>query len=114
MQIVNQILQFLQQGLGAVFRLIEVVWRWSVTQIMAVPWGRLGDLPLYKVAILAITGGVVVYLLYRAAKELWAAGEKALSAFITLLTVIVRTLPPVLLAGVAAAGGAWLVNHVHF
>ncbi len=28
MQIVNQILQLLQKGLGEVFHLIEAVWRW--------------------------------------------------------------------------------------
>jgi hypothetical protein len=61
-----------------------------------------------------ICGAVVVFLVYRAARELLAAGEKALSAFVTLLTVFVRTLPPILLAGAAAAAGAWAVNHVNF
>jgi hypothetical protein len=42
------------------------------------------------------------------------AGEKALSAFATLLTVFVKTLPPILLAGFAAAAGAWVVNNVNF
>jgi hypothetical protein len=114
MQLVNQILQFLQQGLAAVFRFIEIVWRWSVTQIAAVPWNRLSELPWYKVVILAICAGAVAFLIYRAARELFEAGEKALTAFVTLLTVFIRTLPPILLAGAAAAIGAWAVNHVNF
>ncbi len=114
MQFVNQLLQFLQQGLQAIFRFIQTIWQWSVTQITAIPWNQLSGLPWYKVVVIVIAAAVVVYLLYRAARELLDAGEKALSAFVTLLTVFVRTLPPVLLAGVAAAVGAWFVNHVNF
>jgi hypothetical protein len=114
MQFLNQLLQFLQQGLAAIFRFIQLIWQWTVTQIMAVPWDRLGTLPLWKVVLLILIGAGVVYFLYRAARELLEAGEKALSAFVTLLTVFVRTLPPILLAGVAAAGGAWVINHVNF
>jgi hypothetical protein len=35
-----------------------------------------------------------------------------LSAFAHLLGVLVRTLPHVMLAGVIALGGAWLINHL--
>ena len=113
MQIINQLLQFLKQGISAVFNFIQTIWQWSTTQILAVPWQQLGNLPWWKVVILAVTGVVVVYLLYRAARELLEAGEKALSAFVTLLTVFVRTLPPILLAGAAASAGAWVINHVN-
>ncbi len=113
MQFLNQLLQLLQQGLAAIFRFIQTIWQWSVTQILAVPWYRLGDLPWWKVAVLVLGGAVVVYLLYRAAQELFEAGEKALSAFVTLITVLVRTLPPILLAGAVAAASAWVVNHLN-
>ena len=113
MQIVNQLLQFLKQAISAIFNFIQTIWQWSVTQILAVPWQQLGTLPWWKVIILVVTGVVVFYLLYRAGKELLEAGEKALSAFVTLLTVFVRTLPPILLAGGAAAAGAWVINHVN-
>lgn len=113
MQILNQFLQFLRQAIVALFNVIQTIWQWSVKQILAVPWDRLGSLPWWKVVILAVTAALVAYLLYRAAKELLDAGEKALSAFVTLLTVFVRTLPPILLAGAAAAGGAWIVNHIN-
>ncbi len=113
MQILNQLLQFLKQALSAIFNFIQMIWQWSVAQILAVPWQQLGALPLWKVIVLAVTGAVVVYLLYRAGRELLEAGEKALSALVTLLTVFVRTLPPILLAGGAAAAGAWVINHVN-
>jgi hypothetical protein len=114
MQFLNQLLQFLQQGLAAIFRFVQSIWQWSVTQIFAVPWDRLSTLPFWKVILLVLIGCVVVYFLYRALRELLEAGEKALSAFATLLTVFVKTLPPILLAGVAAAVGAWVVTHINF
>jgi hypothetical protein len=113
MQFLNQLLQLLQQGLAAIFRFIGLIWQWTITQISAVPWNRLNDLPTLKVVLLIIIGVVVIYLLYRAAMELLEAGEKLLAAFVTLLTVFVRTLPYILIAGVAAAGGAWVINHVN-
>ena len=114
MQFLDQLLNFLRTGLSAIFRFVETIWRWSVQQIFGVPWNALGDLPLWKQLLLVIVAGVVLYFLYKAIKELLDAGEKALSAFATLLTVFVRTLPPILLAGIAAAAGAWVVNNVTF
>jgi hypothetical protein len=113
MQIINQLLQFLKQAISAIFNFIQTIWHWSVAQILAVPWQQLGNLPWWKVIILVVTGIVVFYLLYRAGRELLEAGEKALAALATLLAVFVRTLPPVLLAGAAAAAGAWVINHVN-
>lgn len=114
MQFVDQLLQFLRQGLSAIFRFIEIIWRWSIEQILSVPWEALGDLPLWKILLLVLTAGVVIYFLYRSIRELLDAGEKALMAFATLLTVLIKTLPPALLAGLAAAGGAWVVNNINF
>jgi hypothetical protein len=114
MQFIDQLLQFLRQGLAAIFRFIELIWRWSVEQILSVPWDALGNLPLWKQLLLVLTAGAVIYLLYRAIRELLEAGEKALSAFATLLSVLIKTLPPALLAGLAAAAGAWVVNNVSF
>jgi len=114
MQFLNQLLQLLQQGLAAIFRFIGLIWQWTIAQISAVPWNQLNELSTLKVILLVVVGVAVVYLLYRAGRELLEAGEKLLSAFVTLLTVFVRTLPYILFAGVAAAGGAWIVNHINF
>lgn len=113
-QFVDQILGFLRSGLTAVFRIIEMIWGWSVDQIASVPWGSLGALPLWKQALLVITAGAVIYLLYKAIKELLYAGEKALAAFATLLSVLIKTLPPAILAGLAAAAGAYVINTINF
>jgi hypothetical protein len=111
-QMFDQLLKFLQQGISAIFRFVELIWVWSVDQIsklLAVPWG---EWPLWKQFLLVLILAAVVWALYLAGRELLEAGAAILNAFAHLLGVLVRTLPPVLLAGVIALGGAWLINHL--
>jgi hypothetical protein len=111
-QMFNQLLQFLQQGISAIFRFVQLIWTWSVGQIstlVAVPWQQW---PLWKQILLVVVLAGVVWALYKAGKELFEAGEKILGAFASLLGVVVHTLPSVLLAGLIALGGVWLMNHL--
>ena len=111
-QLFNQLVQFVQQGIAAIFRFVQLIWTWSVGQISKVfeaPWQ---SWPLWKQILLALVAGAVIWALYKAAKELWEAGERTLGAFATLLGVLVKTLPRVLVAGVIALGGVWLVNNL--
>jgi hypothetical protein len=104
-QILSQILHFLQQGIAAIFRFVEMIWTWSVdqvTKLAEVPWR---DWPVLKVILLIVLVLVIVWALYRVFWELWIGAERVLSAFATLLVVFVHTLPRVLLAGVIALGG---------
>ncbi len=85
---------------------------WSVDQIsklMAVPWQ---EWPLWKEILLVLILAAVVWALFQVGRELFYAGVAILSAFAHLLGVLVRTLPHVMLAGVIALGGAWLINHL--
>ena len=111
-QFFDQLLQFLQQGISAIFRFVQLIWTWSVAQIAElsrVPWS---DWPLWKQILLALVIAGVVYALYKVAVELWVAGERILAAFATLLGVLVRTLPSVMIAGLIALGGLWILNNV--
>ena len=113
-QVFNQLLQFLQQGIAAIFRFVQLIWTWTVGQIGAlgrVPWQ---DWPLWKQILLALVIGGVIWALYRAARELWDAGERILTAFAALLGVLVKTLPSVILAGLIALGGVWILNNLDF
>jgi hypothetical protein len=108
----NQLLHFLQQGISAIFHFVQMIWAWSVGQIsalLAVPWQQW---PLWKEILLVLVLAAVIWALYRAAIELFRAGERILIAFATLLGVLVRTLPSIVLAGVIALGGVWLMNHL--
>ena len=111
-QMFDQLLKFLQQGISAIFRFVELIWTWSVGQIsklVAVPWP---EWPLWKQVLLVLILAGVLWALYRAGWELLEAGAAILAAFAGLLGVLVQTLPQVFLAGVIALGGVWLVNHL--
>jgi hypothetical protein len=111
-QILSQVLHFLQTGIAAIFRFVEMIWTWSVSQVtklVEVPWQ---EWPILKVILLMLVAGAVIWALYRVFWELWIGAERVLSAFATLLAIFVHTLPRVLLAGVIALGGLWVVNHL--
>jgi hypothetical protein len=111
-QILTEILHFLQQGIAAIFHFVELIWTWSVDQVAkltAAPWR---DWPTLKVILLAIMVVAIIWALYRVVWELWLGAERILGAFASLLAVFVHTLPRVLLAGVIALGGLWVMNHV--
>jgi hypothetical protein len=111
-QFLNQLIQFLQQGIAAIFRFVQLIWTWAVAQISSltnVPWH---NWPLWKQIVLVLVIAGVVWALFRAAKELWEAGERILGAFAALLGVFVKTLPSVMLAGLIALGGVWVLNNL--
>jgi len=111
-QIVSQVLRFLQTGIEAIFRFVDMIWTWSVhqvTKLVEVPWQ---DWPVLKVILLIVVAAAVIWALYRVFWELWLGAERVLSAFAGLLVIFVQTLPRVLLAGVIALGGLWLANHL--
>jgi hypothetical protein len=111
-QVFDQLLKFLQQGIAAIFRFVQLIWTWSIDQISkltAVPWQ---EWPVWKQVLLVLILAGVLWALYRAGRELLEAGAAVLAAFAGLLGTLVQTLPHVFLAGVIALGGVWLVNHL--
>ncbi|MFP3943872.1 MAG: hypothetical protein ACLFWF_08265 [Alphaproteobacteria bacterium] len=114
MDLLNTFLQFLMDGIQLIVDLVRDIWNWSVEQIRQVPWEALGTLPLWKKIILGLAGAGVLWFLYKAGKVLFEAGQKMLDAIAALLGAFVKTLVPVLLAGVIAVVGAYIINNVHF
>jgi hypothetical protein len=112
MQFLNQLIQFLQQGIAAIFKFVQLVWTWSITQVTQVAQSPWQSWPLWKQVLLVLVLAAVVFALFKVAKELWEAGERVLAAFATLLGVFVRTLPQVVIAGLIAMGGVWLINNL--
>ncbi|MFW6027676.1 MAG: hypothetical protein ACOC91_02595 [bacterium] len=114
MDLLNTFLQFLMDGIQLIVGLVQDIWNWSVQQIRKVPWESLGALPLWKKVLLGLAGAGVLYFLYKAGKVLFEAGQKMLDAIAALLSAFVKTLVPVLLAGVIAVVAAYIVNNVYF
>ena len=113
-QIINQIVDFLQQGIAAIFKFVELIWQWSFGQIISTFQSDWQSLPLWKIIILAAVVIGIAYVLYKAVFELWKAAEQILKAFVGLLMVLVAILPHVLIAGLIAAAGGYVIHHVNF
>jgi hypothetical protein len=110
----DSLVQFVQAGIGAVFRFVQFVWIWSIGQMTTLlnsPWD---EWSWAKRGVLVLIVLLLIYVLFYAARDLWGAGQTILNAFGTLLSVIVKTLPKVLLAGLIALGSAWVLNNVDF
>jgi hypothetical protein len=90
------------------------VWTWSFGQIVQIFQSNWQSLPAWKLVVLAIVVIAIVYVLYKAVLQLWGAAEKVLLAFVALLSVIITILPFVLIAGLIAAGGGWVIQNVNF
>lgn len=112
-EIINKIVQFLQQGIAWIFEFIKLIWTWSFGQIIAIFQSDWQSLPIWKIVVLAIVVVAIVYVLYKALWELWEAAEKILKAFIGLLSVLVTILPYVIIAGLIAFGGSWVIQNVN-
>jgi hypothetical protein len=112
-EILDQFLQFLQQGIAAIFRFVQLIWTWSadqISKILQVPWD---SWPLWKQILLVIVVIAVAYALFAAAMRVWVAGVRVLAAFASLLAALVYTLPPILIAGAVALGGLWVINNLN-
>jgi hypothetical protein len=113
-QIIDQIVHLLQQGITAIFRFVDLVWQWSFGEMFKIFQSNWQALPVWKIAILAVVVIAIVYVLYRGFFQLWHAAEQIFKAFVDLLMVLVSVLPYVLLAGVIAAAGSYVIQHVNF
>jgi hypothetical protein len=112
-QIFDQFLQFLQQGIAAIFRFVSLIWTWSIDQITKVAQAPWDSWPLWKQVLLVVVIAAVVYFLFVAARQLWVAGVRVLSAFASFLVALVTTLPAILIAGAVSLGGLWVINNVN-
>ena len=82
MELLNHFQQLLYALFTPLFSYMRDAFQWWLAQVLAGPWGRIGDLPGPKILLLIATASIVAYFLYRAALELYTAGEKAFSAFL--------------------------------
>ncbi len=114
MDFLNDLLGFIEAAVTGIFHFIGMLVYWSLAQIAAVPWGALSYLPVWKVMFLSILTALILNYIFWMVWAFWEAGEKALAALIILTTVFIRTLPIIVIAGLVAAMGCWVVNNVNF
>jgi hypothetical protein len=113
-QIISQIIQFLQQGIAAIFNFLKLIWTWSFGQIVAIFQSNWQSLPIWKIVLLVIVLGAIAYILYKAALVIWEAAVAVFGAFVSLLTAFVTVLPQIVIAGLIAFAGGWVIHNVNF
>jgi hypothetical protein len=106
--------EFVRQGIGAIFRFVAAVWKWAAEQLgklLSMPWQ---DWPIWRVILLAVMIYGLGWYLWKSLKELWDAWKKTLAALGTMLGVLIKTLPQIVLAGLLALAGVWALTALDF
>lgn len=112
--IINSIVQFLQQGIAAIFKFLQLIWTWSFGQIVSIFSSDWQSLPIWKIVILVVALGAIAYILYRALMAIWSGVVSLFQAFVELLSKFVAVLPQIVLAGLIAFAAGYVIQHVNF
>ena len=113
-QIISAIMQFLQQGIVAIFKFLELVWTWSFGEIIAIFHSDWKALPIWKLVVLVAVVAAIAYVLYKVIIKLWAAALVVFRAFVDLLLAFISVLPYIVAAGLIAFAGGWVIHNVNF
>lgn len=109
-QFFNLFIDFVLQGVGAIFRFVQAIWMWAVAQVSKLIQQPFQDWQPWKLLILTLIAFGVGWYLYKAIWELWDAWQKILAALATLMAVLIKTVPQVLIAGLIALAGVFLLS----
>jgi hypothetical protein len=113
-QFFNIFIDFVRQGVGAIFRFVQAVWMWAVEQVGKLLQQPFQDWHPWKLLVMTAIAVGVVWYLYKAIWELWDAWQKILAALATLMAVLIKTVPQVLIAGLIALAGVALLSALDF
>jgi len=110
--IINSIVQFLQQGIAAIFKFLQLIWTWSFGQIVSVFSSDWQSLPIWKIVILIVAMVAIAYILYRAFMVLWSGVVALFHAFVELLGKFVSVLPQIVIAGLIAFAAGYVIHNI--
>lgn len=113
-QFIDMIAGFLKSGIDAIFKFIEFVWSWSFGKIITIFQSDWQSLPIWKIVLLAVVAAVIVFVLYKVVRQIWSGVLQVLNAFVSLLRDFINVLPHVLVAGLVAAGGGYIIQNINF
>jgi hypothetical protein len=109
-QIFNQVGQIAQQLASVIWRVLTFIWSWSFGQVGQMFGRSFSTLDVWKQVVYVIVIVALAYFLYKIAKDLLKAVQSVLSAIVGLISALIGMLPQIVLVGLIAFGGAWLVN----
>ena len=93
--ILDQFLQFVQQGIAAIFKFVSLIWTWSIEQILRLGQSPWEHWPLWKQILLIVMVVMVAMFLFFAARQLWYSGVRVLGAFASFVAALIYTLSEV-------------------
>lgn len=113
-KIIKEIVTFLTEGIAITLKFLQMVWTWSFGQIIDIFNSNWQALPVWKIVVLVLTIGIIAYYLYTAARQIWSATEDVFKAFVTLLSAFISVLPYIVISGLAAFGGGYVIQNINF
>ncbi len=114
-QVFNEFSRAVQQGVGWLLHIFQLVWNWSFGQVFRAfrHVENISALPVWKQIMLVLVALAIGYLIFVVAMDLWNAIRRILAAIVDLLRTILDDFKYVVIAGVVAFGGAWAVNNLN-
>jgi hypothetical protein len=109
-EVFNQVGQIAQQLATVIWRVLQFIWGWSFGQVGEMFGKSFSNLDVWKQIIYVIVIAALAYFLYKIAKDLLKAVQSVLSAIVGLISALIGMLPQIVLVGLIAFGGAWIVN----
>jgi hypothetical protein len=106
----NQVGQIAQQLASVIWRVLQFIWGWSFGQVGQMFSRPFSTLDIWKQIVYVIVIAALAYFLYKIAKDLLKAVQSVLSAIVGLISALISMLPQIVLVGLIAFGGAWVVN----
>jgi hypothetical protein len=109
-EVFNRVGQIAQNLASVIWQVLQFIWGWSFGQIGRMFNQSFANLDIWKQIIFVLVIGALIYFLYKIAKDLLRAVQSILSAIVGLISALIGMLPQIVLAGLIAFGGAWIVN----
>lgn len=109
---VAQIVDLIKQGIDALVDFLALVWNWSFGEIYTIFQSDWQALPVWKMIVLGVVVVAIAFAIYKAARELWDAGVSLVKALVAMVFAFVTVLPYVVVAGVLAFGGGYVIKNV--
>lgn len=109
----SQVVKFAEQVVSWIGTFLEMVWTWSFGQILKMFKIPFESLPLWKQIVFVAVVIALVYFFWSIFTDILEAIQKVLSAGLGLLSAIIEKLQDVLIAGIIALVGAWIITSVN-
>jgi len=110
--LLNQLLQFIQNGVAAVFRFIAQIWAWAIGEIIRVLNVPFTSLSVWKWVVIVATIAGAGWFFYKAGKHLWDTFYKLLVAFADAVRALVVSLPNAVIGGLIILAGLWVMGKI--